>query len=80
MEDDPADPPRPSSPTVNKKLVLNTSAGLKWVRNNTIDKYVKPELNKAVKSTYNSNTISWNKVKGAKRLSDLCLQMRPQEK
>ncbi len=66
VEDNPADPPRPSSPTVNKKLVLNTSAGLKWVRNNTIDKYVKPELNKAVKSTYNSNTISWNKVKGAK--------------
>lgn len=66
VEDDPADPSRPSSPTVNKKLVLNTSAGLKWVRNNTIDKYVKPELNKAVKSTYNSNTISWNKVKGAK--------------
>lgn len=66
VEDDPADPSRPSPPTVNKKLVLNTSAGLKWVRNNTIDKYVKPELNKAVKSTYNSNTISWNKVKGAK--------------
>lgn len=64
VKDDPSDPSRPEK--INKKLVLNTSAGLKWVRSNTIDKYVKPELNKAVKSTYNSNTISWNKVKGAK--------------
>ena len=64
VKDDPSDPSRPEK--INKKLVLNTSAGLKWVRSNTIDKYVKPELNKAVKSTSNSNTISWNKVKGAK--------------
>lgn len=64
VKDDPSDPSRPEK--INKKLVLNTSAGLKWVRSNTIDKYVKPELNKAVKSTSNSNTISWNKVKGVK--------------
>ena len=67
-EDDPSDPdPDPSpTPKVTEKTKLDTSAALKWVRNNTIDKSVKPELNKAVKSTSNSNTISWNKVKGAK--------------